>query len=210
MIGKGPFLAVYALLIAVGLYLGLHRDFGVPMKKPFDQFPGSVSGWRMTDESSLSAEVQAVLKASDVLMRQYVSARGERVQLYIGYHDGGLGAGEIHSPKQCLPGSGWLELSSSRTRIPAAGGELNLVRAVYQKGDSKQLFLYWYQVRGGSISDEYSLKMAEIANSVLYRRRDAAFIRVSVPFGENEQQAVALGERFVGDFYPTIRSFLPI
>ena len=210
MIGRGRFLVVYVLLVAAGLYLGLHRDSGVPMKKPFDQFPVSVSQWRMTGQSSLSAEVLAVLKASDVLMRQYASAQGELVQLYVGYHDGGQGAGEIHSPKQCLPGNGWFELSSSRTRIAAAGGELNLVRAVYQKGDSKELFLYWYQVRGESISEEYSLKVAEIANSILYRRRDAAFIRVSVPFAGDERQAAALGERFVADFYPTIRSFLPI
>ena len=124
--------------------------------------------------------------------------------------DGGQGAGEIHSPKHCLPGSGWFEVSSARTRMPGAGGGLNLVRAVYQKGDSRELFLYWYQVRGESISEEYSLKLAEIANSVLYRRRDAAFIRVSVPFGGSEEQALALGERFVGDFYATISSFLPI
>ena len=210
MIGRKQFLAVYALLIAAGLYLGLHRDLGVPMKKPFDQFPSSVSQWRMSQESGLSSEVQAVLKASDVLLRQYVSAQGERVQLYIGYHDGGRGTGEIHSPKHCLPGSGWFEVSSARTRMPGAGGGLNLVRAVYQKGDSRELFLYWYQVRGASISEEYSLKVAEIANSVLYRRRDAAFVRISVSFAGSEQQAAALGERFVRDFYPTISSFLPI
>jgi EpsI family protein len=210
VIGRNCFLAVYALLIAAGLYLNLHRDLGVPMKKPFDQFPDSVSRWRMTGESRLSADVQAVLKASDVLMRDYRSDQGEQVQLYIGYHDGGKDAGEIHSPKHCLPGSGWYEVSSTRTRIPAAGGDLNLVRAVYQKGEQKELFLYWYQVRGASISEEYSLKVAEIANSVRFGRRDAAFIRISVPFRTGEQQAAALGERFVADFYPTIRAFLPI
>jgi EpsI family protein len=210
VIGRSRFVAVYALLIAAGLYLNLHRDLGVPMKKPLEQFPGSVSQWRMSSESKLSAEVQAVLKASDVLMREYRSDQGEEVQLYIGYHDGGKGAGEIHSPKHCLPGSGWFEMSSTRTRFPTAGGELNLVRAVYQKGDSKELFLYWYQVRGESISEEYSLKVAEIANSVRYGRRDAAFIRISVPFKSDEHRAALLGERFVGDFYPTIRSFLPI
>jgi EpsI family protein len=210
VISRFRFLSVYALLLAAGFYLNVHRDLGVPMKKPFEEFPGSVSQWRISGESSLTAEVQAVLKASDVLLRQYVNPQGERVQLYVGYHDGGKGAGEIHSPKHCLPGSGWQELSSLRSRLPVAGGELKLVRAVYQKGDSKELFLYWYQVRGDSISEEYSLKLAEIANSVRYGRRDAAFIRNSVPFGGDERQALAIGERFVGDFYPTIRSFLPI
>ncbi|GFO57759.1 EpsI family protein [Geomonas silvestris] len=210
MIGRAKFLALYALFIVAALYLNLHRDTGVPMKRPFEQFPSSVSRWRMQGENVLSADVQAVLKASDVLLRQYVGAGGDRVTFYIGYHDGGKEAGEIHSPKHCLPGSGWFEVSSRRTRVEVPGGALNLVRAVYQKGESKELFLYWYQVRGQSISEEYSLKLAEIANSVLYGRRDAAFIRISVPFGGSEERAQATGERFVADFYPVIREFLPI
>ena len=209
MIGKGCFIAVYTLLIAAGLYLNLHRDLGVPMKAPFNSFPTAVNQWRMTRESELSDEVQSVLKASDVLMRQYVNAQGERVELYIGYHDGSKGSGEIHSPKHCLPGSGWHEVSSARTQLALAGGRLNLVRSVYQKGDSSELFLYWFQVRGKSLSEEFSLKGAQIANSVLHRRRDASFIRISVPFQTDQKKAEAIGERFVTDFLPAIRSILP-
>jgi EpsI family protein len=209
VIATSRFVVVYLLLIAAGLYLHLHRDLGVPVKKPFDNFPGVVSQWRMVGESPLSDEVQAVLKATDVLRREYVNAQGEKVELYIGYHDGGEGSGEIHSPKHCLPGSGWLELSSARTELPAAGERLNLVRAVYQKGESRELFLYWFQVRGKSLSEEYSLKLAEIANSVLHRRRDASFIRVAVPFQTDEQRATQIGERFVSDFLPAIQEFLP-
>ena len=209
MIGKGFFVSVYALLIAAGLYLQTHADLAVPMKQPLERFPSAVSQWRMAGEAQLSAEVQSVLKASDVLMRRYVNAQGESVNLYIGYHDGGKSSGEIHSPKHCLPGSGWFEVSSARTQFPAAGERLNLVRAVYQKGDSRELFFYWFQVRGKSLSEEYSLKAAEIANSVLYRRRDASFIRVSVPFQGDEQKAAAIGESFVSEFLPAIRAFLP-
>jgi EpsI family protein len=209
VIGKKEFAAVYLLLFTVGLYLQLHRDVGVPMKKSFDNFPAVVSQWRMTGESQLSDRVQAILKASDVLMRQYQNQKGETVQLYIGYHDGGQGSGEIHSPKHCLPGNGWQEVSSSRSEMPLAGGKVNLVKAVYQKGDNRELFLYWYQVRDKSLSEEVSLKLAEITNSLLYRRRDASFIRISIPFQGDERKAVAVGERFVGDFLPAIHDFLP-
>ena len=209
MIGKSRFLAVYLLLLAVGLYLQLHRDLGVPINKPLQQFPTVVSQWRMVGEAQLSSEVQNVLKASDVLMRQYVNGAGDKVQLYIGYHDGGKGGGEIHSPKHCLPGSGWLEQSSVRATVPAAGQELSLVRAVYQKGEARELFLYWYDVRGDSLSDEFSLKGRQILYSLLHRRRDASFIRISVPFQGDEERALAVGESFVKAFLPSIRSFLP-
>ena len=209
MIGKSCFLAVYAVIIAAGLYLHLHRDLGVPINKPLERFPVTVNQWRMTGESRLSDDVQEVLKATDVLLREYVNPQGEEVTLYIGYHDGGKGSGEIHSPKHCLPGGGWLELSSGRTSMDAAGDRLNLVRAVYQKGDSSELFMYWFQVRDKSISEEFSLKAAQIANSVLHRRRDASFIRISVPFQSDEKKAAAVAQQFVRDFFPTISAFLP-
>ena len=209
MIGKYHFAAVYLLLVAAGLFLHLHSDLAVPINKPLQQFPVQVSQWRMSGESFLSDDVQEVLKASDTLMRQYVNRNGDAVQLYIGYHGGGKQGGEIHSPKNCLPGSGWLERTSQRTRIAVPGQELNLVRAVYQKGEASELFLYWYDVRGESLSEEFSLKGRQILNSLLHRRRDASFIRISVPFQGDEERALALGEGFVKDFLPSIRSFLP-
>lgn len=206
---KAHFLAIYLLLAAAGLYLHLHSDLSVPINRPLQQFPTAVNSWRMTDEAQLSGEVQNVLKASDVLIRQYQGPQGEKVQLYIGYHGGGKGGGEIHSPKHCLPGSGWLEHSSNRYTIRAGKDDLNLVQAVYQKGERSELFLYWYQVRGKSLSEEFSLKGQQILNSVLHRRRDASFIRVSIPFQGDERQAQAVGERFVKEFLPAIRAFLP-
>ena len=209
MIGKSHFLAIYLLLAAAGLYLNLHKDLSVPINRPLEQFPVAVSNWRMASEGQLSSDVQNVLKASDTLVRQYVGAQGEKVQLYIGYHGGGKGGGEIHSPKHCLPGSGWFERSSAREKVKAGGEELNLVQAVYQKGESNELFLSWYQVRGKSLSEEFSLKGQQIVNSVLHGRRDASFIRISVPFQGDQQRALAVGQRFLQDFLPQIRSFLP-
>lgn len=208
-LNKSNYAIVFLLLIAAGLYLNLHSDITVPMKKSFGQFPNTISGWRMTEEFTLSDDVQNVLKATDVLSRQYASPEGKQVGLYIGYHGGGKGSGAIHSPKHCLPGSGWYEVSSSRTQLDAEGKQINLARAVYQKGGSREVFLYWFQARDKTMNEEYSLKLAEITNSVLYRRRDTSFIRISVPFETNEKEAIATGVQFIRDFYPAIKEFLP-
>lgn len=209
MIGKRCFIAVYLLLVAGGLYIHLHQDLTVPINKPLERFPVSVQQWRMTGESRLSEDVQNELKATDVLLREYANPQGDRVTLYIGYHAGGKGSGEIHSPKHCLPGGGWHEVSSGPTTIETGADRLNLVRAVYQKGDGSELFMYWFQVRGKSVSDEFSLKAAQISNSALHRRRDASFIRISVPFQTDEKKAAAAAQQFVRDFLPTISAFLP-
>lgn len=207
MVGK--FVCVFILLTAAALYLNLHKDLEVPINKTFDQFPRVVSGWHMTQEFAMPDNIQKVLKASDTLTRRYVTAEGKTVDLYIGYHGGGKESGEIHSPKHCLPGGGWFEVSTKRMALDVSGTKVNLVQAVYQKGDRRELFLYWFQVQDKTISDEYSLKIAEITNSIINRRRDASFIRISIPFESDEQGAVATGERFVKDFMPALREFLP-
>lgn len=203
------FVAVLIMFVTVGMYINLHQDLQVPIKKSFDQFPTTISSWRMVGESYLSANVQKVLKATDTLSRQYVNADGKKVSLYIGYHGGGKGSGGIHSPKNCLPGSGWYEVSTNKAELDLAGEKINLVQAVYQKGSDKEVFIYWFQARSKTINDEYSLKLAEITNSILYRRRDTAFIRISVPFETDQQAAIAIGELFLRDVFPALQEFLP-
>lgn len=203
------FISLFVMLSVVALYLNLHKDLVVPMNKSFDQFPRGLSGWRMTQDFPMSENIQKVLMATDTLTRRYESAEGKTVDLYIGYHGGGKDSGEIHSPKNCLPSGGWHEISTKRRILDVSGSKIDLVQAVYKKGDSKQLFLYWFQVQDKTVSDEYSLKIAQITNSMLNRRRDASFVRISVPFEVDESGAMLLGERFAKDFYPVIQSYLP-
>ena len=208
-IAPSRFIVVYAPLIVVGLYINLHADITVPTNRPFSEFPVQNGPWRMTGQTEFSENILNVLKPTDYIARQYGGSDGSKVGLYIGYHGGGKESGGIHSPKHCLPGSGWYEVSTRRDSLTVGNGKINLVRAVYQKGESKEMFLYWFQVRDHSLSDEYSLKAAEIANSFLHRRRDSTFVRISVPFETDEARARAIGEQFIRDFHPVIRSFLP-
>ena len=208
-INNVKFITVYLFLFAAIIFLYTHTDTAVPVNRPFSQFPVQTGSWRMSTQFEFSENILNVLKATDYVSRQYKGADGATVNLYIGYHGGGKESGEIHSPKHCLPGSGWLELSSKRGTLTTPNGTLNLVRAVYQNGTTKELFLYWFQVQERSISNEYSLKLAQIVNSILYRRRDASFIRVSVPFEQDEARAMATGDAFIRDFENVFREFLP-
>lgn len=200
---------VYALFTATALVITFHKDAAVPANRLFSEFPVQVQSWKMSQNNVFSDNILTVLKPTDYLSRQYKDAAGKTVSLYLGYHGGGKGSGEIHSPKHCLPGSGWHEVSSQRGALKIPGGSINLVRAVYQMGENRELFIYWFQVRDRSISNEYALKMAEIMNSALHSRRDASFIRVSVPIDSDIDQATARGEQFIRDFAPLFREYLP-
>jgi len=210
MIKNERFFAFYVLILLAGLYIHLHADITVPMNKSFREFPLNHGGWRMESESIFSDEVLRKLRPTDYVVRKYLKPDHFPVYLYIGYHSGGRESGPIHSPRHCLPGSGWFKLKEDKVSIDINPNKINLVEAVFQKGDGKELFLYWYYVRGRTLTNEYALKLAEITSSIVQRRRDSAFIRVSVPFESDEEQAFSSGTEFIKNFYPVIEEFLPL
>lgn len=210
MIKSGQFIIVYILLAAAGLYINFHGNTAVPVNKPFSEFPVENRGWRMVGEDEFDDRLLGVLKPTDYLSRQYAGPDGSRVELYMGYHDGGKESGEIHSPKHCLPGGGWQEISIEKRELAAGNKKIKLAEAHYQKGDVRKIFFYWFQVRGETISDEYRLKFKELMNSLFYSRGDSTFLRISVSYENDEESARLAGEKFIRDFNGIIQSFLPI
>ena len=209
MIARSKFIILFVLLIAASLFINLHKDISVPANRPFAEFPVHYRGWSMEAESVLDERTLKVLRPTDYFSRRYAMEGDVPVELYIGYHGGGKDSGGIHSPKHCLPGSGWYKASEENMKVSVGNKEMRLVKAVYQKGEDKELFLYWFQVKGKTLTSEYALKLSEIMSSILYRRRDSAFIRISVPFTSDEEKAAGTGMRFIREFYPVIEEFLP-
>lgn len=209
MIKKNRFVVIYVLLGLGIAYLFMHEDIAVPMNTPFAQFPVEHGEWRMSGQSHFSDGVLEQLRPADYLSRRYQDADGRTVDLYIGYHSGGKDSGPIHSPKHCLPGSGWQPISTRTTTLETRTGPLSLVQAIYSFGERYELFFYWFQVRDRSLTNEYALKLEEIRNSIFHRRRDSSFIRISIAYGANQAQAEETASRFVREFYPVIREYLP-
>lgn len=203
------FYVVCILLVLTALFVHFHRDVQVPVAKPLTDIPERLDGWVKVDETRFSEAVLKLLRPTDYLYRVYADSSRQPVSLYIGFHGGGPDSGPIHSPKHCLPGSGWLNISETTKSFTVGDDRINLVEAVYQNGDARELFLYWFQVRGESMTSEYALKYAEIKNSILYNRRDSAFIRISIPYRQGDEGSLAAGTRFVRDFYPQIKEVLP-
>ena len=202
---------VYLLLGVTALFLYRHETVAVPVKKSLAEIPAQLDEWAMISQTRFGPDIIARLKPTDYLYRVYRDTEGHQIALYLGYHSGGKDSGPIHSPRNCLPSNGWFELSAIKRNIPLAEGTLPFVQAVYQNDRQKEIFIYYYQVRGRVLTDEYSLKIAEIINSILYNRKDSAFIRISVPVSDNQtEKAVMIGERFLTKIYPQIASVLPM
>lgn len=203
------FLLIFVLLGLAALYVYNHPALAVPANKPLELLPQRLDGWGMTGQDRFDERVLEVLLPTDYVSRAYRNDQGQRLGLYIGYHGGGPDSGPIHSPKQCLPGSGWERLSSEAHELQVNGQPVSYVAAVYQKGAARQLFLYWFQVRDQSLTNEYALKLELLKNALLSNRRDSSFVRLAVTIDESQEQARQIGEDFMLAFVPAIRAALP-
>ena len=129
--------------------------------------------------------------------------------LYVGYYDRQTQGKTIHSPKNCLPGSGWEPLTSRAAEIATAQGPVRVNRYLIQKGSQQALVLYWYQGRGRVAANEYGVKWDLLRDAALRRRSEEALVRIVVPVTTSEAAAfdvaTGMGRRIV----PAVFAALP-
>jgi EpsI family protein len=202
-------LIVSVMVAMMAAYLALFPFHDkVPLRKAFAEFPYGWQGWS-GNAGLLDDRSAEMLKMSEYMLRNYARDK-ERVSIYIGYYGSQRGGSQIHSPKLCLPASGWAKISESTRQMDIEGlGRVSLVQSVYQKEDRKEVFVYWYQMKDEYITNEYKLRVYRFINSIRYRRNDAAFIRLSAPVDGTVEDAVSSIERFMKDFLPVLKDYLP-
>jgi EpsI family protein len=202
-------LIISAMIFLFALYLNVvPLKEALPLKKTFSDFPVFWNGW--TGKAyQLDAVTLEKLRVSEYILREY-RKRGNSVTLYIGYYGTQRAGAEIHSPKHCLPGSGWTRSSERTKTLNVRGvGKVSFVEAVYQKGDNEEVFVYWYQMKDAYITSDYALKMFMVVNSLRYRRNDAAFIRLSAPVTGNREETIHVLQSFMKDLLPVLKGYLP-
>src|SRR5580704_4462018 len=115
------------LLMTAGVLLGAslllntvsHGDPVIPHLSLRD-VPYSIGDWSGRERPMQDQVVQAA-GVSDYTNRTYLRSAEAPVALYIGYYASQRTGDTIHSPKNCLPGSGWDPIESRRVSIAIPG-----------------------------------------------------------------------------------------
>jgi EpsI family protein len=172
-------------------------------------FPRVVANWQLAQEGVIDKETQDVLKADDTLTRFYANNTGA-ANLFIAYFRTQRQGQSPHSPKNCLPGSGWEPSETGRIDVPVAGESIHINKYVVAKGEAQSVVYYWYQSQGRVIADEFAAKFFLISDSIRHHRSDTSLVRVVVPIAPGQtEKAEQLGVKFVQDFYPVVKAYLP-
>jgi len=202
-----------ALLAQAALFYGTSRGEDVPDVKPLQAFSREVDGWFLAKEGYVDEETQAVLKADDTMTRSYAKlGRPLPAHLFVAFFKTQKNGKAPHSPKNCMPGSGWEPSREDflKVNIPGMTEPIEVNRYIIAKGTEKSVVLYWYQSRHRVIASEYKAKIMTVADAVRYNRTDTALVRVIVPVpGNDEASAEKIAVEFVQSVFVPLRQYLP-
>ena len=196
------------LVAATGLLHSLSHGERIPPRRPLREFPLVLGNWKGAD----SPVVQRLVKASgvdDYLDRVYANQSGDSVAFYVGYYESQQTGDWVHSPKNCLPGTGWEAVSASRLTLDVPGHPIVVNQYLVEKGLDQELVLYWYQARGRVIASEYWGKVWLVADAITRNRTDVALVRISTPTVDGDERARTRAVEFAQAAYPRLNQFLP-
>jgi exosortase D (VPLPA-CTERM-specific) len=198
------------LLATLGVLQLRSTGEAVPIARSLSTFPDSLGHWRGREVTPLETEVLSLLRVSDHLVRRYEDPVGRSIWLYIGYWNTQRKGAQPHSPRNCLPGSGWEPLEASRLWIPGgARPPLTVNRFVVQKDHAQQVVLYWYLAQGRPVSGEIKARVETVSNAILRNRTDGALVRVSTPVYGSLDETTAVLTEYVQHLYPLLTEYLP-
>ena len=237
IVKKWPFLTAVLLLIGTfSLIQSFSKNEQLLSNKAFEQFPLNLAAEWKGRELGLDEKVLDVLKVSDYMMRVYVPvvAQGREesefsevegqesqmmmkmgphlpVWLYVGFYQSQRTGATYHSPKNCLPGSGWQFMKADYVTLPMNGNEaITINKVLIQKGLEKQVVLYWYHDRGRVIASEYWAKGYLVWDAMTKNRSDGSLVRISIPVKDSTvQEAFDHGVDFLHDLWPTLLEYMP-
>jgi len=197
------------LIAAFAMLHGVGRGEIVVPHTPLRELPYALGSWTGTDQPVEEQIVRAV-GVDDYVNRVYLRPQVGFLQLYIGYYSSQRTGDTIHSPKNCLPGSGWDPLQAGYTKVSVSEGrEIEVNAYVIQRGLDKQMVFYWYQSRGRVIASEYSGKFWMVADAISRHRTDGALVRLVTPMNDGEVPARERLVSFTQLLFPHLESIIP-
>jgi EpsI family protein len=206
------FLPVALLLAATAFALRARdRERALPPHRELSLLPMQLGTWQGRD-LSFSQEELEVLGPGQFLLRNYVNSSRGAVNLYIAFFPSQRTGDTIHSPKNCLPGSGWTPAESARISIDGPEGKaISINRYIVVNGDNRDLVFYWYQAHGRVTPSEYWAKIFLVEDAMRMNRTDGALIRILTPIAGSRDEAPAQARalEFAHLIVPMLDTYIP-
>jgi EpsI family protein len=190
------------------LHVGASADVVLPAAE-LSSMPVQIGDWRTVQDLRLDAPTEKTLQADGYVLRTYT--RGAfPVTLFVAYYGSQRSGHTIHSPLNCLPGTGWEWIDRRRETIFALPGrEIDVNRNLASRNREQVLVYYWYQSRGRAVASDYRNKFLLMRDALTMHRSDGALVRVTVPVDGDTQATAADATAFIRDVFQPLTRLLP-
>jgi EpsI family protein len=196
----------------------------VPAPPALGAFPSAFGEWRQMSEDPIAADVAGELRADRLLSRTYVNTAVDTgvktstlhstvpaVGLFVAWFQSQrAGASQPHSPKVCLPASGWIPAVTGEITLGTAAGAITVNRYIVANHAQRDVVLYWYEGPRRVTAGEWAAKFWLVADALRDKRSDTALVRVVAQSGDGgDRAATAAATGFAQSLYPLLRENLP-
>jgi EpsI family protein len=202
------------ILLLQGLlaWSSVMREVPPPIPDPAS-FPAKVGDWQVVSRDGDAASfAMESLRPDRLLYLNYINPKGHcPANLFVAWYRSQLaGNAQPHSPRMCLPGSGWMPIRTGETRVDTAIGPIQVNRWLVANGPQHAAVLYWYQKPNRVVPGEWPLKFWLAADALRDHRTDVAFVRVVLwPMGKDDEVTLRDAATFASLVYPQLRDWMP-
>lgn len=158
-----------------------------------ESLPLQMADWHGRAAPPLDAEVADTLAASAYVRRYYEGPRGV-LEMDVAYYTQPRVGTTMHSPLNCLPGTGWDVTSVATRPVTTLSGTWGVRELIAERGTSRYALTYWFQSRDRILADELSTRFHLLSESLWRRPTDTGLVRVMMPIagaGIEERDAIA-------------------
>jgi len=208
---KQTLLASAVMLASALLMQYVTHSESVPPSRPLSEFPLRIDSW-VGSPGRFDDRVYQALGVDDTILAMYQGPNRARVQLYVGFYRSQREGDLIHSPKNCMPGGGWniVDTSLEPIAVPFRDEPIEVIKLILEKGNQRQVVLYWFQSRGRFIASEYLQKVYLVIDSVTRHRTDGSFVRLIAPMDpRGEETTLNTLKTFAAKIVPILEAYLP-
>ena len=168
------FVTTYAITQAAG------RAPSIDVVPDLESLPMELDAWQGFHAPELSPEDAAILGA-DVYVRRYYQSDMGALEIDVAYYTQRRVGASMHSPLNCLPGTGWSVLEDRTQVLDTVSGPREVRELVVRRNTAVFAMTYWYQSRGRVLTGEASTRLKLLGQALRGRPADVGLVRVMTP-----------------------------
>ena len=136
--------------------------------------------WSGVPAPALDPEVARTL-AADRYLHRYYTGPGGAIEMDVAYYTQPRVGANMHSPLNCLPGTGWQMVDVGETDVATAVGRWQLRDTLVERRGARYALLYWFQSNRRVVAGEFSARVHLLGDALQRRRTDAGLVRLIMP-----------------------------